>query len=209
MSSPRIVQQQAASRLASATRREAQGRGFMARPYPTRWLSDQARLGLRELPTNAAWLLSRAVRPADAAGSAAAGTRDKARKLRASLPVGDSVETRMKRARAAAERAQEAEDDALEAAQWSKESSDHVREVADSNRAWLAEVKREASRRAEQRVAEARREADEQVEQERAAARSEADEELETAQAEATEQIEAAKRDAEAVQQRAKDLLAE
>ena len=38
-------------------------------------------------------------------------------------PMGDSVETRMKRARAAAERAQQAEDEALEAAEESKESS--------------------------------------------------------------------------------------
>src|SRR5215211_2373449 len=197
----------------------------MARPHPARWLSDQARLGLRELPTNAAWLLSRAVQqPADAAGSAAAGTRDKARKLGASLvdaaPLGDSVETRIKRARAAADRAQEAEEDALEAADWAKGSSDKARQVADSNRARLAEVKREVNRRAEQRVAEARqaadeqvaearRAADEQVEQERAAARSQADEELEKAQAEAREETEAAKRDAEAAQKRAKDALAQ
>jgi colicin import membrane protein len=187
----------------------------MAREHPTRWLASQARLGLRELPGNAAWLLSRAVQPAP-------GTRDKARVLGASLvdaaPVGDSVEMRMKRARAAAERAQEAEEEALEAARWSKESADRVREVAEGNRKWLAEVKRETNGRVEERVAEARRAADErvaeagraadeQVEQERAAARGEADEDLEKAQAEAARKTEAAKRDAEAAQQRAKDVL--
>jgi colicin import membrane protein len=200
--------------------KRAEERRFMVRPHPARWLSEQARVGLLELPTNAAWLLSRAVQP----GSAAAGTRDKARKLGASLvdaaPVGDSVEARMKRARAAAERAQEAEEEALEAAKWSKESSDRIRQVTESNRAWLAEVKREASRHVEQRVAEARRaadervaeaqrEADQQVEQERAAARREADKELENAQAEAAKKTEAARRDAEAAEQRAKDLLTE
>src|SRR5829696_3093072 len=180
-----------------------------ARTHPTRWLSDHARVGLRELPTNTAWLLSRAIHPAGAAGTAAAGTRDKARKLGASLvdaaPVGDSIEIRMKRARAAAERAREVEDDALEAARWSKESSDRVREVTERNRARLAEVKREANRRAEQRVAEAQRAADERVaeaqraadeemKEERARARSEAEKQLQQARAEATEETEAAKR---------------
>src|SRR5215207_8004809 len=193
----------------------------MAPPQATHWLSDQARLGLRELPTNAAWLLSR-LQPTEVAGSTAAGTRDKARKLTASVldaaPVGDSVETRMKRARAAAERAQEAEDEALDAARAASESSQQVGELTESNRAWLADVEREANRRAEQRVADAQREADDQVaqarraadeqlEEERAAARADADEELDNAQAEAREEIEAAQRDAQAAQQRADELL--
>jgi len=189
-----------------------------------RWLSGQARLGLRELPTNAAWLLSRAVQqPADAAGSAAAGTRDKARQLGASLvdaaPVGDSVETRMKRARAAAERAQEAEREARDAAQTAKECSDQAQQLAESNRAWLTEVERDANRRvrervaaaqraAEERVAEAKRAAEEQVARERGAALHEAEEKLEKVKSEATEETEAAQRDAEAAQQRADELVA-
>ena len=194
----------------------------MGRAHTTRWLSEQAQLGLRELPTNAAWLASR-VNPGEVAGSAAARSRDKARKLKASLvdaaPLGDSVETRLKRAREAAERAQEAEDEALEAAQSSKESSERVRQLAEHNRAWLARVEHDATQRAEQRVAEAQRAAEERVaeaqraaaervEQERAAAQNDAHQELQKAQAEAAEETEAARREAEAAQHRADDLLA-
>jgi len=94
------------------------------------WLSEQARTGLREMPSNAAWMLSRVLRPAEtvgsATGSAAAGARDRGRRMRMAVvdatPIGgDSVDVRMKRAREAAERAREAEEEALAAAQESKE----------------------------------------------------------------------------------------
>ena len=70
-------------------------------------LSEQTRTGLRRLPSNAAWLLSRA--------------RDRGRKVGAAVvdaaPVGgDSVEIRMKRAQDAGERAREAEERAVDAA---------------------------------------------------------------------------------------------
>ena len=109
----------------------------MPRRRPLHWLSDSAGTGLRELPSNAAWLLSRML------PDEATGPRDTARKLRASIedaaPMGDSVETRMNRARAAAERAQRAEEEALAAAEEAKQSSDHARLVAESNRSEMAE----------------------------------------------------------------------
>src|SRR5215217_7985156 len=194
----------------------------MARPHAMRWLSDQARHGLRELPTNAAWLLSR-LEPAKVAGPAAAGTRDTARKLKESVldaaPVGDSAETqvadsvesRMEHARAAAEHAKRAEEEALDATRAAEEGLKHFRELTESNRAWLADVKRDLDRRLEERVADAqraseeqveeaqrtadeliartRRAADEHVEKERSAARSEADAEFAKVEAEATEEI--------------------
>jgi len=185
----------------------------MARTHQTRWLSPVARMGLRELRADAARLAFRTIRPDDLAGSAAAGTRDKARELEASvvepMPLRDSVETRMQRARSAAQRAQEAEEEALEAARSSKVSSERVKELAENNRAWLTDLKREVNDRVKQRVAEARRAADEQVERERAAAQSEADEELEAAQAQTNGELEAAKRDAESAERRAKALQAE
>ena len=52
-------------------------------------LSEQARTGLREMPSNAAWLLSRVLRPAEdvgaAAESAAVGARDRRRKVTAAV----------------------------------------------------------------------------------------------------------------------------
>jgi len=107
-------------------------------------LSKRARSGLRDMPSNAAWLLSKALKPAeavsDAAGSATADVRDRGRQATAAVldatPVGgDSVEVRMRRARDAAERAKEAEERAVEAAQESKERSDHARQVGERGRA--------------------------------------------------------------------------
>ena len=83
---------------------------------------ERTRTGLREMPSNAAWLLSRALKPAEAiesaAESATASARDRSRKLGAAVvdaaPMGgDSVEIRVRRARDAAERAREAEDRAV------------------------------------------------------------------------------------------------
>jgi colicin import membrane protein len=179
----------------------------MPRRRPLHWLSESAGTGLRELPSNAAWLLSRML------PDEAAGPRDTARRIRASVedvtPVGDSVETRMKRARAAAERAQRIEQEALAAAEESKRSSDHARAVAEHNREQLAQLKRELKRRVDQAVAEARRAAAEQIERERAAAQEDADTELEDWQSEADEETQAAQHDAEVKRQRAQELVAE
>ena len=84
-------------------------------------LSELARTGLREMPSNASWLMSRAraLQPAESVGTTAgnvkAGARDRRRKMSAAvvdaMPLGgDSVELRLKRARDAAEQAREAED---------------------------------------------------------------------------------------------------
>ena len=52
-------------------------------------LTERARSGLREMPSNAAWLLSKALKPAEAVGDAAesatAGARDRGRKLTATM----------------------------------------------------------------------------------------------------------------------------
>jgi len=126
-------------------------------------LAQRARTGLREMPTNAAWLLSRALKPAEAVGSAAesatATARDRGREVTAAVldaaPVGgDSVDVRMKRAREAAERARDAEEQAVEAARESKERSDHARRLSERGRARMNEVDRETTRRVKQRVAE-------------------------------------------------------
>lgn len=189
----------------------------MERPHPMHWLSDRARTGLKELPANTSWLISRVLQPIEngssAAESAGSATRDRTRRFTASVldsaPVGDSVETRMKRARSAAERAQQAEEEALQAARESKQRSDYARQVNEQARAHVAEVKKQTNRAAEQRVAEARRTADEAVERERAAARADADDELQKTQAAAAEDTETSRRHAEASEERAKELVAE
>ena len=95
-------------------------------------LSDRTRTGLREMPSNAAWLLSRALKPAEAVGekseAAGSGIRDRGRRVRAALVDaapgdGNSVEVRMRRAREASERAREAEERAVEAEQEAERST--------------------------------------------------------------------------------------
>jgi hypothetical protein len=92
-------------------------------------LLERMRTGLREMPSNAVWLLGQALSPvevaSDVAGSAAAGARDRRRRVAAAVADatpfgGDSVEIRARRAKEATERAREAEERALEAAQESK-----------------------------------------------------------------------------------------
>src|SRR5829696_4618909 len=105
-------------------------------------LAERTRTGLKEMPSNAAWLLARA--------------RDRRQQISAAVvdaaPVGDSVEIRMRRAREAAERGRESE-----------ERADYAQQVNERGRARLAEVHQETSRRIKQRVAEAQKAADEMV----------------------------------------------
>jgi Rho termination factor, N-terminal domain len=179
-------------------------------------LLERTRTGLREMPSNAAWLLSRALKPADGLGTAAesvaAGARDRGRKARAAVvdaaPVGgDSVEIRMRRAQDAGERAREAEERAVEAARESKDLAEHARQVSESGRARLRDVERETSRDVKQRVAEAQKAADEFVKQERQAAEADAEQRRQEVQEEVDDDVEEAQGEAEASQQRAEELV--
>ena len=187
----------------------------MPRTSAERWLSERTRTGLREMPSNAAWLLSRVLQPAEAIGTAAesgaAGARGQGRRRSAAVadtvPVdGDSF--RMRRARDALERAREAEEQAVEAARESKERSDHAQEVSERGRARVTAAEREASRRVKQRIAEAQKTAAEFVEREREEAEADAEEQQQSVQAEVHAEIEDAQRDAEASQEKAEELIA-
>ena len=154
--------------------------------------------GLREMPSNAGWLLSRA--------------RDRRREVSAAVidaaPIGgDSLEIRMKRAREAAERAREAEERAAEAGREAKESSEYVRQVSERGCARAAEVDRETSRSIKQRIAEAQKAADQLVERERQDAEEEAEEERQEVYAEVEEETEQAQLEAEEAQGRAEALV--
>jgi len=179
-------------------------------------LLERTQTGLREMPSNAAWLLSRALRPAepvkDAAESVTAGARDRGRQVGAAVvdavPVGgDSVDIRVRRAQDAAEQAREAEARAVEAARESKALADHARQVSERGRARLKEVNRETAREVKQRIAEAQKAADEFVKRERQAAEADAEEQRQEVREDVGEEIEEAQRDAEASQQRAEELV--
>jgi colicin import membrane protein len=187
----------------------------MPRTSAERWLSEQTRTGLRDMPSNAAWLLSRVLQPAEAIGtaaeSAAAGSRDEGRRLSAAVtdtvPVGeDSV--RMRRARDTLERAREAEEQAVEAAREAKERSDHAQVVSERGRARVTVAERETRRRVKQRIAEAQKTAAEFVEREQEEAEADAEEQRQSVQAQVDAEIEDAQRDAEASQEKAEELIA-
>jgi colicin import membrane protein len=179
-------------------------------------LPEQARTGLREMPSNAAWLLSRVLRPAEAVGAAAetaaVGARDRGRRVTAAVVDaapggGDSVDIRMQRAQEAGERAREAEDRALDAARESKDRSQHARQVSEDGRARLREVQRETARHVKQRIAAAQKAAEESVERERRAAEADAEAQRRDAQAEVDSELEEAQRDADVSRQRAEELV--
>jgi hypothetical protein len=181
-------------------------------------LVKQTRTGLREMPSNAAWLLSQMLKPAervgDAAESAAAGARDRGRRASAAVldasPVGgDSVEIRMRRAHDAGVRAREAEDHAVAAAQESKACADHARDTSERGRVRLRTVHRETERQVKQRVGQAQKSADEAVRRERLDAEAAAEQERQEAKAEVQAELENAQQAAEDAQQHAEELVQE
>jgi colicin import membrane protein len=198
--------------------RPGKGGWVMPRTSAERWLSERTRTGLREMPSNAAWLLSRLLQPAEAVGtaaeSAAAGARDRGRRMNVAVaditPLGeDSVDVRMKRARDAAERAREAEERVVRAAQESKERSDHAREVGERGRARVTEVERETTQRVKERVAEAQKAAERAVERERQAAEADAEDARQAVRSEVDAEIEQAQFFAEASRQEVEGFVAE
>jgi colicin import membrane protein len=181
-------------------------------------LLERTRTGLREMPSNAVWLMSRALRPVDAigeaAGSATASVRDQGRKIEAAVvdaaPLGgDSVDVRIRRARDAAERAREAEDRAREAAQDAKACAERVKEFSERGRRRLQDAERQSDRDVKQRVAEAEKTAQEFVQRERRAAEADAEEDRNEVAEEVENEIADARREAEEARQDAEELVAD
>ncbi|MBA3234058.1 MAG: hypothetical protein H0T17_08955 [Propionibacteriales bacterium] len=186
-------------------------------------------LGVKDLPRNTSWLLSKALSPVDGAKGAASASKDAAssagstashgivdtvRSAGASLKdvlpgSSDSVELRLQRARAATERARESEDRAFASAEEAKARTSHAKETAERDKAHLRDVKRDQSKLVEQRVAEARRDADAQVDEAHKEAQSEADEVIESEETEAKQRLQKARDEAEDAQAKAKADLSD
>jgi hypothetical protein len=154
------------------------------------------RIGLREMPSNVAWLLSRLVTPADETDLVAS-------------PAGDSLEVRAKRARAAAERAEDAQERAVEAAREYEALADHLREVVERGQARIEEIDRETSERVRHRVAEAQKAAEEFVRRERQEAENEADAQRQEVEEELEDEMVEVENEAEAALHRAEELVAD
>ena len=177
-------------------------------------LLKRTRTGLKELPSNAAWLMSRALRPLDSIEETVAGARDQGRRIEAAVidaaPLGgDSVETRIRRAQEAAERAREAEEEAKEAAREAKASAENVRRVSDRGRTRVYEAEQQADRAVKQRVAKAEKAAEEFVRRERRAAEADAKEQRREIAEEVEKDIGEAQREAEESREVAEELVAD
>jgi hypothetical protein len=177
--------------------------------------------GLKDLPRNASWLLSKGLRPvSDAAGEtasavegAAENVTDKARtagsKAKNVLPSSaESVERRVQRAHDAAQSAQEAEERALQAAESAKARSTAVKEMSQEFERSVKELRAEQNAVVAERVADARRRADAQVEAEQQAANEDAQRIIERRTAETGRRLQKAREEAEAAQADAKSQLA-
>lgn len=188
-------------------------------PGPVRRLSKSVGLGVKELPSNAAWLLSKAagstLRPHVASGGPSAlthGLVDAARHAGVAvvdaLPAGgDSIELRMQRARAAAGEAQEAEAAAVQQSIEAEQQAQEAERIAERCRAYVHDVEAEQREWVDQRVEQARREADARVEEARREAEAEAEQVVTDARSEAEATTERAREDAERAHARAQQRL--
>lgn len=186
----------------------------MARRRPMRWISAQATTGVKELPRNGAWVLSRIVGTPDSASrSNGSGATDAARRVAAAItdaiPGGDSVEIRLNRAHAAVERAKQAEQEALAEARDADARAEEAKAIAEQNRQRQREAAREAKQEVERRVQELRREMEQRIDQEREKANRDVAQRLDKLTAELHEQSETARGDAASAAERAKQRIAE
>ena len=175
------------------------------------WLSSKARTGFKELPSNVAWVLSKAFEPAKpgsgksgAASSASetvglAGMKLKsgASKIMDSLvdlTDDDSVEALLRRADEASEEARSAEERAVALAEEAKAAGEEAMKVAQEASRRTQELEQEASKEASARVESAKREAAELI----AEATRDAEERIRQAQRRADEDVEQEHREATA-----------
>jgi colicin import membrane protein len=145
----------------------------MSKIRRVRWLASQASSGLKDLPRNGAWLLSRVLQsPGSDLGSgghgapAGRGLRGGLRRVTAAVGdvvpgVHESVETRLRRAEAAVASARKAKQQALEEAHNASDRADAAKAVAEEATQRLAQ----ATRDGKQEVDQHRREAQEQLRQ--------------------------------------------
>ena len=133
----------------------------MSKHHPISWLAEHA-----ALPVNVTRVIDRRVaEPARAARAAVADA----------TPFGDGIETRLRQADAALERAQELEEVAADKAVRAREASEEVDVVRQAGAEDVERARREADHHAEQVVKEAQREADEYVAAKRQRAEENAD----------------------------------
>ncbi len=115
-----------------------------------RALASSLALGVKEIPRNASWLVGNAVKGVTNGSSNGTAVVDRARQagdqIRSALPGESSVDAQLARARTAAERAQEAEREALAAAERAQLRAQEAEELSEREQARLSDVESEQER---------------------------------------------------------------
>lgn len=183
----------------------------MARSGAVHWLSEMAATGVRELPSNVSWVVTQALHPSDGAADGDGGSASRAMAgERGKVPLtGESLESRLKRARSASEKAHRAEQEARAEANHAKELADAVRKTNEQGRARVRDAKSEAAEEVRRRVEEARERADAMVEGERERAQADADATVHKVGERFEGELDKSRARAEAAQQRAQEKIAE
>lgn len=177
-----------------------------------RWLSKTAASGVKDLPSNAAWVFSKALAPPPvekAAGSAKDTARRMSAAVQDTVPGSHSLDTRLKRAREATERAQTAENEALDQATEAKRLVDEDKAEVEDGRKRIRQAKSAAAEDVKRQVAEARRQADEMVEERRTRAQTKADESVRKVTADVDGRVEKSRERADRAQEGAQQAVSD
>ncbi|MET9019695.1 Rho termination factor N-terminal domain-containing protein [Actinopolymorpha sp. NPDC004070] len=170
-----------------------------------------AATGVRELPSNVSWVVSQAIHPSDgsADGDGAPTGRERAGARGKLSLTGDSLESRLKRAQSASEKAHRAEQEALAEASHAKELADAVRRTTEEGRARVRDAKSEGAEAVRRRVEQARERADALVEGERERAEADADAVVHKVGEHFEDELDKSRARADAAQRRAQEKIAE
>jgi hypothetical protein len=185
----------------------------MSRIRPARWVASQAASGVRDLPRNGVWLLSKALKsPVAATESTVHDTSDGLRRVTIAvadkLPgATDSVGMKLKRAETAVARAKEAERRALAEAQNASELADAAKSVSEDGKRRVGEATREGKQEVQRRTQEARERFARLVNQEREKAEQEVAERIERITADVKAESEKARAEAERLAEHAQALI--
>lgn len=185
-------------------------------------VSEQVKAGLKELPSNVSWLVSK-VRSSNSAGSTGVNGQDmvrdvrdraleKARDLKGTLAdvrSDDSVEAKLERAREAARRAEEDERRALDLAREAEALAEHARQVSEEGNAQIRQAEQEGKRFVKEQKAESEREAQRMIQEREANARAESDREINEKRESARAEAEQAQAEAEQAQAEAEEAMIE
>ena len=184
----------------------------MSKIKPATWIATHAATGLKDLPRNGAWLLSKALKsPVVATGSAAHEASDGFRRVRSAVaekvPGIDPVGMKLKRAEAAVASAKEVERTALAEAQAADERADAAKAIGEAGRQRVREATREGREEVERRTRAAREHFNRLVEQERENASQDVEEAIRRIMAEAEADANKARDDAARVTERAQTMI--